>query len=218
MTDSSDNSEYQNKSEEYRKDLLLEMYRQMFNDINRHIVVIWQSVGVLLGAFTLFALVQKQIIPVDIASALLVLIAAWLIAHIYDASYWYNRNLVIIANVERQFLRPEDLREIHYYFGGHRKTSAMLTHLKIQWYFGIGIAALVLAYHFATRVLPLWSWEVWTIGLQRLLPYLVLLASIVFLGLLRGSRIKSYENFIENSPGRDINAQGVRYGSGHPTA
>jgi len=73
------------------------MYKQMFNDINRHIVVIWQSVGVLLGAFTLFALVEKQVIPLDVASALLVLIAAWLTAHLYDASYWYNRNLVIIA-------------------------------------------------------------------------------------------------------------------------
>jgi hypothetical protein len=35
-------------------------------------------------------------------------------------SYWYNRNLVIIANIERQFLGR---KEIHYYFGKHRKKS-----------------------------------------------------------------------------------------------
>jgi hypothetical protein len=54
-------------------------------------------------------------------------------------SYWYNRNLVIIANIERQFLGR---KEIHYYFGKHRKKSAMITHLKIQYARGLGIATL----------------------------------------------------------------------------
>lgn len=43
-----------------REDLLLKMYDQMFNDINRHIMVVWQSVGVLVGAFAVFALVEKM--------------------------------------------------------------------------------------------------------------------------------------------------------------
>ncbi len=104
-----------------RDEFLLHMYDQMFNDINTHILVVWQSVGVLVGAFAIFALTEKQIITLDIAAALIVLLAAWLIGHIYDASYWYNRNLVIIANIERQFLAAADLKEVHYYFGKHRK-------------------------------------------------------------------------------------------------
>ena len=40
--------------EQNRKEFLLHMYDQMFNDINRHIMVIWQSVGVLVAAFATF--------------------------------------------------------------------------------------------------------------------------------------------------------------------
>src|SRR5579859_5541016 len=100
-----------------RKEFLTKMYDQMFNDINTHILVIWQSVGVLIGSFAVFALSEKGIIPIDLAISLVIILASWLMAHLYDASYWYNRNLVIIANIERQFLQKDDLRQIHYYFG-----------------------------------------------------------------------------------------------------
>ena len=83
--------------EKARLDFLLAMYAQLMNDINRHIVVVWQSVGVLFGAFAVFALVEKKILSLDIATSLIVMLCAWVIAHVYDASYWYNRNLVIIA-------------------------------------------------------------------------------------------------------------------------
>ena len=53
-------------------------------------------------------------------------------ANLIDSSYWYNRNLVIIANIERQFLELKDLKEIHYYFGAHRPKNKMITHLKVQ--------------------------------------------------------------------------------------
>jgi hypothetical protein len=50
---------------------------------------------------------------------------------VYDASYWYDRNLGIIANIERQFLTKNNLNDIQYYFAEHRPTSKMLTHLRI---------------------------------------------------------------------------------------
>ena len=33
----------------HRSELLLKMYDQMFNDINRHILVVWQSAGTVIG-------------------------------------------------------------------------------------------------------------------------------------------------------------------------
>lgn len=212
-----------------RKDLLLHMYDQMFSDINRHILVIWQSVGVLLGAFALLALVEKDIVPIDVAISLIVLLSAWLIAHVYDASYWYNRNLVIIANIERQFLRPEDQRHIHYYFGSHRAINKMMMHLRIQYLLGLGIAAIVVLYHAATRV-----WEgvdlLWTErpdvfealaefdanDAARALPYVALVASFFVARWVRSNRNESYQNFLTNSPGAEIDTTGITYGSGHP--
>src|SRR5438876_1465761 len=120
-------------ADEERKEFLGRMYDQMFNDINTHILVVWQSAGVLVAAFAVLALVEKAIVSMDVATALLALIAAWLLSHLEDASYWYNRNLVIIANIERQFLRPSDIREVHYYFGKHRAVGKMIDHLRIQY-------------------------------------------------------------------------------------
>lgn len=188
----------------------------MFNDIDTHILVVWQSVGVVVGAFAVFALVEKNIIPIDFACSLMIMLSAWLIAHLYDASYWYNRNLVIIANIERQFLGVADLKDIHYYFGKHRAKSAMLTHLKIQYWLGIGIALLFAFYHFATRVLPGIHQPVRNFEFPRSLPYLFILLSFVLLWLLRNNRIESYEEFLRNSPGITVKTTGITYGVGHP--
>ena len=65
---------------EDRKEFLLRMYDQLWNNINRHILVVWQSVGVLVGTFAIFSLVEKKIISIDIASTLIILISSWLIA------------------------------------------------------------------------------------------------------------------------------------------
>jgi hypothetical protein len=70
-----------------------------------------------------------------------------------SARAWYNRNLVIIANIERQFLTESDLHNIHYYFGKHRNKSSMLTHLRIQWHLAFWLAALLVCFHFSIRVL-----------------------------------------------------------------
>ena len=134
--------------EKARSDFLIAMYNQMMNDINRHIVVVWQSVSVLVGAFAAWSLIEKKIISLDIAATLIVIIAIWVIAHVYDAAYWYNRNLVIIANIERQFLTKKDLKEIHYYFGAHRSKTSMLTHLQLQLFLALGVAGLVLGIQF----------------------------------------------------------------------
>ncbi len=200
-----------------RKEFLLKMYDQMFNDINTHILVVWQSVGVVVGAFAVFALVEKNIIPMDYACTLMVTLCAWLFANLYDASYWYNRNLVIIANIERQFLGHDDLKEIHYYFGKHRKKSAMITHLKIQYALGLGIATLFILYHFIGRVLPGIHVPAGNFEPSRSLPYLAATAWAIFLWFLRKNRIDSYQEFLQNSPGIDVKTAGIKYGIGHPT-
>jgi len=202
------------RTPEGRKELLLKMYDQMFNDINRHIMVVWQSVGVLIGAFAIFALVEKNIISPDLASALVILIASWLLANLLDSSYWYNRNLIIIANIERQFLNEQDIRDIHYYFGKHRKKGSMLTHLRVQFGLGVGVTLLVLVYHFFTQIYPVIDGSI--TKPQKGLPYLVLLVAAVLLLLLHSSRKAAYQEFLDNSPGISVKTGTARYGAGHP--
>lgn len=208
-------TETDDESDKRRLDFLLAMYAQLMNDINRHIVVVWQSVGVLFGAFAVFALVQKGIITLDIAASLMVFLAGWVIAHVYDASYWYNRNLVIIANIERQFLRKSDLREIYYYFGRHRKKGAMITHLEIQMWLAVGVAALVLTVHFFTVVLPIWRCVKEGTGLTYL-PWFAALVGVLAWWYSSRKAARRYETFLKNSPGKEIDDSEIHHGPGHP--
>lgn len=189
-----------------RQTFLLEMYKKMWDNIDRHIIVVWQSVGVLAGALATFAIADQKnmFFVLDYASAFVVLTAAWQVAHVFDANFWYNRNLLIIANIERQFLVPEDVREIHLYFRKHRESSDMLGHLKVQRFFGLAVLALVLIRHLALRVLPglcsPWSNFEW----QRTLPYLAVVGGGWFLIKLAKQQQKSYETLKTTSPGKEM--------------
>ena len=198
-----------------REELLLKMYDQMFNDINRHILVIWQSVGVLIGAFAIFSLTEKQIISLDIASSIILLLCHWLISHLYDSAYWYNRNLAIISNIEKQFLLEGDLKEIHYYFGKHRPDNTMLTHLQIQYTLAVGIGLIVLSYHLIDRVIPGFNSPWSNFDFIRSFPYLIVIISIFHLVNLKRQRDKSYQEFICNSPGKKMKSNDIQYGTGH---
>lgn len=199
-----------------RSTFLLEMYREMFADINRHITVVWQSVGVVIGAFALFSLSEKQIMPLDIAISLIVMLCGWLYAHMLDAGYWYNRNLVIIANIERQFLLGSDQKDIQFYFGKHRSGgNKMISHLRIQASLGIGVGILVILFHFFDRVLPGMSAEVSHFDVQRTLPYVVSLAVLIFGYRFGKDRDDAYQSFLSNSPGITVDNQGIVYGPGH---
>lgn len=199
--------------EKRRDEFLSKMYDQMWNNINRHILVVWQSVSVLVGAFAIFALVEKNVIPIDLASSLLVLISAWLIAHLLDANSWYNRNLAIIANIERQFLKPEDACHIHYYFSEHRKSWALLDQFQIQLGFGAGIYLLVIIYHFATRILPGIGQPASNFQIARSLPYLISILSVIVLALLRRKQMKAYEVFLQKSPGLKVDMSKANCGA-----
>lgn len=198
-----------------REEFLLKMYDQMHNDINRHILVIWQSVGVFVGALATFALVEKKVLSIDIAVSITLLLNAWLLAHLFDASYWYNRNLVIIANIERQFLKRSDLRYIHYYFGKHRIKNNMIEHLRIQLALGSSLAGIVLLHHFIERIIPFLYANFYKFEPICLAPYILLILIIPYLYKLKKDTNDKYSEFVRNSPGIDINTIGIIYGKGH---
>lgn len=194
-----------------RKEFLMEMYRQMMNDINRHIMVVWQSVGVVVGAIALLALSEKQVVPLDVTVALVVLLCGWLRAHLIDAGYWYHRNLVIIGNIERQFLVPADLKEIHNYFGKHPKKSGLIDHLRIQDWLGIGLALVILAYHFIVRVEPGFHLAQWRVDPLRALPYVVLAAVLFWNVREQRATADKYIKFVQKSPGVPIDTTAISY-------
>ncbi len=198
-----------------RDELLLKMYDQMLNDINRHITVTWQSIATVLGTLSILGLSQQEFMPIDFSITLILVVCTWLLSHLLDAGYWYNRNLAIIANIEKQYLKKKDLQEIHYYFGKHRPNNKMLTHLKIQFHLGLTIALLFIFYHFFTRVSPGFSESFTEFDYIRAIPYFFICFAYFYLCRLNKNKNESYQEFLKNSPGKDIDVSDIDYGIGH---
>jgi predicted signal transduction protein with EAL and GGDEF domain len=77
----------------------------MWGNINRHLTVSWQAVAVVAGSFVLFfGLAERPTISLDAAVAMMLILVAFQLCHVYDANTWFNRNLEIVSNIERQFL------------------------------------------------------------------------------------------------------------------
>jgi hypothetical protein len=178
------------------------MYTEMWNNINRHLTIVWQSVGVLAGAFAGIALLQRQAVTLDLATSLIVIVATWHVGHVYDANTWFNRNLGIIANIERQFLSKDDARLIHFYFAeGHRRPGTLVSHLKVQFYFGIGVATIAIVYHAASRLVPLLGQSLSCHDLVRCLPYVTAVGCFAWLHNFRSEQVRKQSEFSERSPG-----------------
>ena len=184
-----------------RKDFLIQMYNQLCSEINRHINVIWQIVGVLLSTFAIYALVEKSVIPLDIATAILILVCSLNVGIVIESNYWYNRNLVIIANIERQFLLESDLKDIHWYFANHRKNNAYLDMMLIQIIFIVLLASIIIFYHFSQRVLPGIHEPSKDFEFIRSIPYLISIICCLCLFLFHKKRISNYNDFVKNAPG-----------------
>jgi hypothetical protein len=200
-----------------RKEFLFQMYNQLCAEIDRHINFIWQSVGVLLSTFAIFALVEKNIITMDLAASIIILVSALSIAIVIESNYWYNRNLVMIANIERQFLLDSDTKDIHYYFKSHRKNNAYLDMMVIQICFILVLLLIIVLYHFWVQVWPFRCLEIKHFDLLKVVPYITLVIGSILLILFHRKRIKNYNEFKANSPGIEVGGSAYDSNSDHIT-
>jgi|SRR5271166_3005152 len=185
--------------EEWRREFLLQMYGQLWNNINRHLTVVWQSVSVLGGAIAVFALVEKNVLSVDFATAAVVLLCSWVVTNAYEASGWFNRNQAIITNIEREFLTEEDLAKIHPYFAKHRDPKSMQGHIRIQLVLAAVVAISVTVRHFVIQLWPgiggPWS----TIQLHKALPYIMFVVGLIWISAVRNKVISDQNFFLQKS-------------------
>ncbi|WP_298260688.1 hypothetical protein [uncultured Litoreibacter sp.] len=197
-----------------RSGFLIAMYNQLLNDINRHIVVVWQSVATLVAAIASFSLVEKNIVSAGVATSIVLLVCFWLIAHVLDAGHWYNRNLVMIANIERQFLKQTDLKEIHAYFSKHRPENKLISHLRIQLWLGISVAILFIIFHLQSSIAVKISAST-ELNFTDWLPVGICVAGICVCLCFKASLDAKYEEFVKLSPGKEVDGRGFEFQHGH---
>ncbi len=177
------------------------MYRATWDNINRHILVVWQSMGVLFAALAAAFLSGKSFLAPDIASTIVVLSAGWSLAHAIDAKGWYNRNLHIIANIEREFLFARDAETIHPFFASGTRRSAMIEHLRIQFALAGAVGSLALGEHFYSRALPTLD-RTAPVDPLRTLPYAAALLVVVGLWRLNRGVDTQHREFTNRAPGK----------------
>lgn len=196
-----------------RADFLIAMYNQLMGDINRHIVVVWQMAGVLGAAIAAVAIAESEGFPLAVAILLLFTVCFWALDHVHDSNYWYNRNLVMITNIERVFLTEEDIDIIHPYFASHRPKNSYLEHLGIHRRYIKLVATGALAYFFFDEVFPTLNIRS-DFSVLKIIPFVVIFAFFYRDYLQEQKYEKKYQDYLKISPGIIISKQ-PNYGSTH---
>lgn len=184
---------------DYRKEFLLKMYEQTFNNINRHIMTSWQAITALISAFVFLSLTEKNIISLDWAAFLLLIVIVFLVAQLIDSSDWYNRNQAIIVNIERQFLIETDQKEIHDFFSKHRPGN-LIQDFQIKFYFAVALGYAIIVLHFSKRIIPMIMGK--KIECAALILYFSVLFIVPWMAMYYRRRVKKYLSDIANSPGK----------------
>jgi len=216
-------SNHEDLREKRRFDFLMGMYSELWGNVNRHLTVIWQSVGVLGAGLALFALTEKNVVGVDFATGAMIVICFWLMANAYVASEWFNRNQAIISNVERQFLYLQDEKEINPFFLKPRDAGKMESHIRVQWLLGAALAIAVLVRHLFVEVVPTFrfSLNIDDLDWNKTVPYLALLGGVVAVWKIRSDGLAAERKFRDDCPGKDrqnIPASGTAASGDAPTA
>lgn len=182
--------------EEQRAEFLFRMYDKMWSNIDRHTAIVWQSIGAVVASLAVFSITDK--VGEDVAYATVIVMTGWLIANLLDSNAWCARNMHIINNLERQFLTPEDAKEISHFFTG-RRTYKLQPHLQTQMFLAGLILAGVTGAHFYKRIVifvdpsgPRW------------LPYAALAVSLVYCIHLWFDYSYSHQKLVDKSPGKPI--------------
>lgn len=189
---------------EARTEFLLEMYRQTSNHLNRHILLVWQSVALLGGAYAAFAFQEKAVISVHVACSIAITLCAWFCANVYDAHSWFDRNLTIISNIERLFLTHEDTKLVHPFFPTHRAAGDLLMHFKIQLTLGLGIAVITTTYHFLTQVQPSFKIPGGVFNFELAMPYFCLLIGGGLCVVVRHHGVEAARSLRSKAPGHTV--------------
>jgi len=184
-----------------RPEFLLKMYETYNDEIARHFGLAWQAVTVFAASIVAVVTASSRIgnAPAYAIISIYLALVTWALEIIIDASYWYNRNLVVIANIERQFMKESDARDIQWYFVKHRPRNSPITFMRSLVLFLCSLVVLTLLCYFFVPAIndngcALHYWTTY-------IPVGVLLAAVLVLRAFSWEKNRQYQEFLANAPG-----------------
>jgi hypothetical protein len=129
------------------------------------------------------------------------LLIGWFLAHVYDSSNWYNRNLIIVTNIEKQFLLDSDAKEIHPFFKFPlHANNKMITHFTIQYKLGIGLGLAISLYWIAKIIQN----NLGAANISIYIPLAGIIIAAIYVNDIKKSRDKAYSDLVKLPPGKEI--------------
>ena len=169
---------------EKRDQFLLHLYDQLWNSITRIEQGLWQFIGIYAGIFGAHLYIGKS--QPMLAVILTILAAFWGINIAINAGKWFERNRMLIINIEMQFLSEEDSRKImpsEYRQKKPRKFFTVLDRIHILVFFTSVMISLITYWNNISRI----SRNVWIV-------VVLLTASVVLTAIHWISANKEMEN------------------------
>ncbi len=184
-----------------RAEFLIKMYETYNAEIARHFGLAWQAVSVFLASIVAIVAAIKEIagIPAYAIISLYFFLVTWAIEVVIDAAFWYNRNLVVVANIERQFMKPSDARDIHWYFLEHRPFNKPITFMRSLLLFLVSIALAVLLFYFLLPEIN--KQKEFFCTFSSYIPLLVALGLSLVIRNFAIGKNSEYSTFLANAPG-----------------
>ena len=179
-----------------RDSFLLTYYGVLWDNINRHVSGVWQTVTTLGVSVALLGLVGNGFLSMAAAATLVIGVAAWYAATVYDSALWFARNQAIATNVERAFLDdPEDRKIIQPYYVAHRK-DLLISHFQIPLWLSRGLAFVGVLLYADSADKP--------DGLLYWLPYAAVVTYVVVEVMSRIAAKSSYAKLLKAAPGASV--------------
>lgn len=194
-----------------RADFLLKMYEVYNKEIERHFNLAWQALSIFGASIIAILATANKLagLPAFAIVSLYLFLVAWAITVVIDASFWYNRNLVVIANIERQFLvrdtanpSVDDAHNIQWYFTSHRPRNAPITYMRALLGVLCVLAIAVVVFYF---LLPhMTNHDSFYIAKRNYIPVVVGAICMLWIRLFAVKRNYAYAEFKSQSPGLPV--------------
>lgn len=114
-----------------RKEFLLHLYDQLWLSIMRVEQGLWQFIGIYAGIIGVHAVIGKE--QPHLAVYLITIVSFWGINIAINAGKWFERNRMMIINIEKEFIKEnlERIMPISYHEKGFRKWFTALDRIHI---------------------------------------------------------------------------------------
>jgi hypothetical protein len=95
-----------------RADFLLKLYEQLWKSIEREQGDLWKFIGFFAATFVSNVAIKRTDVDTRIALLFLIATPTWGINIVISSWKWFERNRMMIINIEKEFLAPEDVGRI----------------------------------------------------------------------------------------------------------